>query len=78
MYIFFLYESEQPRGVRLGYMGYITHISDEICKLIDTCGSALNKSLGSMRFIFFIFYFFFFYFIYLFFLINFIGLFYFY
>jgi len=27
-------------------MGYITHISDEICKLIDTCGSALNKSLG--------------------------------
>jgi len=27
-------------------MGYITHISDEICKLIDTAGSALNKSLG--------------------------------
>jgi len=40
------FEVEQPRGVRLGYMGYITHISDEICKLIDTCGSALNKSLG--------------------------------
>ncbi|ORX75068.1 SAPS-domain-containing protein [Anaeromyces robustus] len=38
------FEVEQPRGVRLGYMGYITHISDEICKLIDTCGSALNKS----------------------------------
>ncbi|ORX48429.1 SAPS-domain-containing protein [Piromyces finnis] len=40
------FEVEQPRGIRLGYMGYITHISDEICKLIDTTGSALNKSLG--------------------------------
>lgn len=40
------FEVEQPRGIRLGYMGYITHIADEICKLIDSCASSLNKSLG--------------------------------
>ncbi|KAJ3083526.1 hypothetical protein HDU99_008901 [Rhizoclosmatium hyalinum] len=28
---------EQPKGVRLGYMGHLTYISDEVTKLVDKC-----------------------------------------
>ncbi|KAJ3284631.1 hypothetical protein HDU76_008264 [Blyttiomyces sp. JEL0837] len=31
------YEVELPRGVRLGYMGHLTYISDEVCKLMEKC-----------------------------------------
>ncbi|KAJ3094817.1 hypothetical protein HDU97_007546 [Phlyctochytrium planicorne] len=32
-------EVEQPKGVRLGYMGHLTYISDEVCKLVDKCAA---------------------------------------
>jgi hypothetical protein len=32
------YCSEQPKGLRLGYMGHLTYISDEACKLLEKCG----------------------------------------
>jgi hypothetical protein len=31
------FEVEQPKGVRLGYMGHLTYISDEVCKLWEKC-----------------------------------------
>ncbi|KAI8838048.1 SIT4 phosphatase-associated protein-domain-containing protein [Chytriomyces cf. hyalinus JEL632] len=31
------FEVEQPKGVRLGYMGHLTYISDEVSKLVEKC-----------------------------------------
>ncbi|KAJ3345504.1 hypothetical protein HDU83_004041 [Entophlyctis luteolus] len=31
------YEIEQPKGVRLGYMGHLTYIADEVTKLTEKC-----------------------------------------
>ncbi|KAJ3120837.1 hypothetical protein HK098_004202 [Nowakowskiella sp. JEL0407] len=31
------YEVEQPKGVRLGYMGHLTYIADEVVKLVEKC-----------------------------------------
>ncbi|KAI9352197.1 SIT4 phosphatase-associated protein-domain-containing protein [Obelidium mucronatum] len=31
------FEVEQPKGVRLGYMGHLTYISDEVTKLVEKC-----------------------------------------
>lgn len=39
------YNEEQPKGVRLGYMGHITYISDEICKLFEKCAPELDDEL---------------------------------
>ncbi|KAK5664810.1 sporulation-induced protein [Batrachochytrium dendrobatidis] len=39
------YEVEQPKGVRLGYMGHLTYISDEVCKLFDKCNVELDDEL---------------------------------
>lgn len=48
---------EQPKGLRLGYMGHLTYISDETCKLFEKCASELESDLGGIgsflnRFIF--------------------------
>ncbi|KAJ3223481.1 hypothetical protein HK099_001064 [Clydaea vesicula] len=34
-----------PKGVRLGYMGHLTYISDEVCKLIEKCSTDLESEL---------------------------------
>lgn len=39
------YEVENPRGVRLGYMGHLTYISDEVCKLFEKCAPELDDAL---------------------------------
>jgi hypothetical protein len=39
------YSEEQPKGLRLGYMGHLTYISDEVCKLFEKCGSELDDEL---------------------------------
>jgi hypothetical protein len=33
-------------GVRLGYMGHLTYISDEVCKLIEKCSLDLSELTG--------------------------------
>ncbi|KAI9323937.1 SIT4 phosphatase-associated protein-domain-containing protein, partial [Zopfochytrium polystomum] len=30
-------EEKRPRGTRLGYMGHLTYIADEVCKLVEKC-----------------------------------------
>ncbi|KAI9324834.1 SIT4 phosphatase-associated protein-domain-containing protein [Zopfochytrium polystomum] len=30
---------KEPRGTRLGFMGHLTYIADEICKLLEKCGA---------------------------------------
>ncbi|KAJ3099998.1 hypothetical protein HDU97_002605 [Phlyctochytrium planicorne] len=42
------YEVEQPKGVRLGYMGHLTYISDEVCKLIDKCATDFDGQVKAM------------------------------
>lgn len=37
---------EQPKGLRLGYMGHLTYISDETCKLFEKCAQELETDLG--------------------------------
>ncbi len=37
--------SEQPKGLRLGYMGHLTYIADEVCKLFEKCSSELDDEL---------------------------------
>ncbi|KAI8928314.1 SIT4 phosphatase-associated protein-domain-containing protein [Entophlyctis helioformis] len=39
------YEVEQPKGVRLGYMGHLTYIADEVCKLIEKCSPELDDQI---------------------------------
>ncbi|KAL2915930.1 sporulation-induced protein [Polyrhizophydium stewartii] len=39
------YEVEQPKGVRLGYMGHLTYIADEVCKLFEKCSPELDDEL---------------------------------
>jgi hypothetical protein len=34
-------------GVRLGYMGHLTYISDEVCKLIEKCSLDLSELTGT-------------------------------
>ncbi|KAJ3383991.1 hypothetical protein HDU92_003814 [Lobulomyces angularis] len=41
------YELEQPKGVRLGYMGHLTYISEEVCKLMEKCSADLKDDLNS-------------------------------
>ncbi|KAJ1342806.1 hypothetical protein BSLG_002625 [Batrachochytrium salamandrivorans] len=40
------YDVEQPKGVRLGYMGHLTYISDEVCKLFEKCSVELDDELN--------------------------------
>ncbi|KAI8839574.1 SIT4 phosphatase-associated protein-domain-containing protein [Chytridium lagenaria] len=42
------YEVEQPKGVRLGYMGHLTYISDEVCKLIDKCAGDFDAQVKGL------------------------------
>ncbi|KAJ3208156.1 hypothetical protein HDU67_006960, partial [Dinochytrium kinnereticum] len=42
------YEVGQPKGVRLGYMGHLTYISDEVCKLIDKCAADFDTHVKSL------------------------------
>ena len=39
----------QPRGVRLGYMGHLTYISDEVVKLGEKCGDLDGDLQGEFR-----------------------------
>ncbi|KAJ3000160.1 hypothetical protein HDV02_000443 [Globomyces sp. JEL0801] len=36
---------ESPKGYRLGYMGHLTYISDEACKLFEKCGAELDDEI---------------------------------
>ena len=48
------FEESQPRGVRLGFMGHLTYISDEILKLLEKCGTNdLEIALKGMFLLFF-------------------------
>lgn len=38
-------EEKKDRGLRLGYMGHLTHISDEICKLMSKCSNQFDESV---------------------------------
>ena len=40
-----LFRRASPKGVRLGYMGHLTYISDEVCKLLEKCGADFNMEL---------------------------------
>ncbi|TPX65063.1 hypothetical protein SpCBS45565_g05457 [Spizellomyces sp. 'palustris'] len=42
------FEVTQPRGVRLGYMGHLTYISDEVCKLLEKCSEDLSQEIGDL------------------------------
>ncbi|KAJ3197224.1 hypothetical protein HK101_005254 [Irineochytrium annulatum] len=42
------YQVEQPKGVRLGYMGHLTYISDEVCKLIDKCAADFDGDIKDL------------------------------
>jgi hypothetical protein len=42
------YSEEQPKGVRLGYMGHLTYISDEVCKIFDKCAPELDDELHDL------------------------------
>ncbi|KAJ3160426.1 hypothetical protein HDU86_000760 [Geranomyces michiganensis] len=42
------YNVAQPKGVRLGYMGHLTYISDEICKLVEKCNEDLAQEVGDL------------------------------
>ncbi|KAJ3023801.1 hypothetical protein HKX48_000935 [Thoreauomyces humboldtii] len=42
------YHVAQPKGVRLGYMGHLTYISDEVCKLVDKCNEDLAQEVGDL------------------------------
>ncbi|KAJ3261114.1 hypothetical protein HK103_006423 [Boothiomyces macroporosus] len=39
------YHVEQPKGFRLGYMGHLTYISEETCKLFEKCAEELDDEL---------------------------------
>ncbi|KAI9358621.1 SIT4 phosphatase-associated protein-domain-containing protein [Zopfochytrium polystomum] len=36
-----------PRGTRLGFMGHLTYIADEVCKLIEKCGADFEVEGGA-------------------------------
>jgi hypothetical protein len=36
---------QEPRGVRLGYMGHMTYIADEVCKLVEKCDAEMVEHL---------------------------------
>ncbi|KAJ3289499.1 hypothetical protein HK104_007414 [Borealophlyctis nickersoniae] len=38
-------EVANPKGVRLGFMGHLTYISDEVCKLLEKCSADLGDEL---------------------------------
>jgi serine/threonine-protein phosphatase 6 regulatory subunit 3 len=40
------FEVEQQKGIRLGFMGHITYISEEVCKLMEKCGPELSAELA--------------------------------
>ncbi|TPX57476.1 hypothetical protein PhCBS80983_g03815 [Powellomyces hirtus] len=42
------YHVAQPKGVRLGYMGHLTYISDEVCKLVEKCNEDLTQEVGDL------------------------------
>ncbi|KAJ3098725.1 hypothetical protein HDU96_010955 [Phlyctochytrium bullatum] len=42
------YNVGQPKGVRLGYMGHLTYISDEVCKLIEKCSADFDGQVKAM------------------------------
>ncbi|TPX46863.1 hypothetical protein SeMB42_g02679 [Synchytrium endobioticum] len=36
-------EVQQPKGVRLGYMGHLTYIAEEVIKLVEKCAAELEE-----------------------------------
>ncbi|KAJ3355557.1 hypothetical protein HDU83_003224 [Entophlyctis luteolus] len=42
------YEVEQPKGVRLGYMGHLTYIADEVTKLTEKCIDDFDQDVLEM------------------------------
>ncbi|ORX53291.1 SAPS-domain-containing protein [Piromyces finnis] len=39
-------EEKKEKGLRLGYMGHLTHISDEICKLMSKCSNQFSDKIN--------------------------------
>ncbi|KAJ3333829.1 hypothetical protein HDU76_002935 [Blyttiomyces sp. JEL0837] len=39
-----------PKGVRLGYMGHLTYISDEVCKLMEKCANDFDEEVKALVF----------------------------
>lgn len=39
-------EEKKEKGLRLGYMGHLTHISDEICKLMSKCSNQFSEKIN--------------------------------
>jgi len=39
-------EEKKEKGLRLGYMGHLTHISDEICKLMSKCADQFSDKIN--------------------------------
>lgn len=39
-------EEKKEKGLRLGYMGHLTHISDEICKLMSKCSDQFSDKIN--------------------------------
>jgi len=39
-------EEKKEKGLRLGYMGHLTHISDEICKLMSKCSDQFSEKIN--------------------------------
>jgi len=40
-------EEKKEKGLRLGYMGHLTHISDEICKLMSKCSNQFSDKINA-------------------------------
>jgi hypothetical protein len=38
-------EQAKPKGIRTGYMGHLTYISDEAIKVYDKCGNELGEKI---------------------------------
>ncbi len=43
MFMFFSFDT---KNARLGYMGHLTYISDEVCKLVEKCATDLEPELS--------------------------------
>ena len=42
----YILNRKKEKGLRLGYMGHLTHISDEICKLMSKCSNQFSDKIN--------------------------------